>query len=172
MVGQEGFELAQENEMKPYIGAKIYGPYLRKDGREHVVVYFQDYTRQTVSYPKFLMEKRLNRYLNKDETVDHIDRNPLNNSPDNQQILSRSAHARLDVIRLKPQRFTCEVCSKPFQLEGKKLHDAAHNRKKGASGPFCSKSCAGRASHLKGLKSKSVKREKYQLCKNGAGREI
>ena len=35
--------------------------------------------RITLSYPKYLIEVHLDRYLEKEETVDHIDGNFLNN---------------------------------------------------------------------------------------------
>lgn len=72
---------------------KIYGPYLRKDGRQHVVIKYADGTLQTKSYPRLLLEERLGRLLTEDETVDHIDGNFTNNSYENLRILSRSQNA-------------------------------------------------------------------------------
>jgi hypothetical protein len=95
------------------------------------------------------MECKLNRMLNDDETVDHKDDDFTNDVLSNLQILPRIQHAKLDVFRIKPQTFTCQVCQKQFILSGKKLNDAFFNRKKGCSGPFCSKSCAGKATHGK-----------------------
>ncbi len=39
--------------------------------------------------------------------------------------------------------FTCPMCKKEFELEGRKLKDATQNQKRGKAGPFCSKRCAG-----------------------------
>lgn len=90
------------------------------------------------------MELHLGRYLNEDETVDHIDRNPLNNEISNLQVLSRKEHGKLDAIRLKEKTFTCFICGVNFNLVGKKLHCAISNRKSNKAGPFCSKVCAGK----------------------------
>lgn len=126
-----------------YDGYTLYGPYKRKDGREHVILKKQN-KRKTVSYPKYLMEVYLDRYLEKNETVDHIDRDITNNSIDNLRVIRRSEHVTLDVKRYKEQKFTCPWCGAVFDLQSKRLHDAIYNRKQKKSGPFCSRSCAGR----------------------------
>jgi predicted RNA-binding Zn-ribbon protein involved in translation (DUF1610 family) len=122
-----------------YDNCKVYGPYDRKDGRQHVIVIFKDGSRKTVSYPKYLVEKRLDRYLTDDETVDHLD-----GDPSNLQVLSRSEHIKLDVKRLNVQQFPCPMCGEEFELVGPKLSKAIQNRKQGKSGPFCGRSCAGK----------------------------
>lgn len=127
-----------------YTDCKIYGPYLRKDGRQHIIAIYPDKTRKTISYPKYLMEIHLNRYLTEDETVDHIDRDFTNNQISNLKVLPRREHISLDVKRYEAQSFTCPTCSKTFELSGRKLHDAIQNRKRGKFGPFCSRSCAGK----------------------------
>lgn len=63
-----------------YENCKIYGPYLnKKDNRLRCVLIFSDKTKRTISYPKFLIEWYLDRYLDVDKTVDYIDENILNN---------------------------------------------------------------------------------------------
>jgi len=126
-----------------YENCKIYGPYTRKDGRKHVCIILPDKSRTTVSYPKYLIEKHLNRYLEKDETVDHEDRDFTNNSISNLQILTRKEHGQKDARRIRSQTFTCPMCDKIFILEGKRLNDSIQNRKKGNRGPYCGRSCAG-----------------------------
>ena len=60
---------------------KVRGPYKSsKDNRLRCILVFSDKTTKTISYPKYLMEIHLNRYLLENETVDHIDGNPLNNT--------------------------------------------------------------------------------------------
>lgn len=129
-----------------YDECKVYGPYNRKDGRQHVIVIFPDKKRKTVSYPKYLIENHLQRYLEQDETVDHIDCDFTNNSLSNLRILKRGEHTRQDVKRYAGQDFKCPECNKSFSLSGRKLHNAIHNRKKGKAGPFCGRSCAGKYS--------------------------
>ena len=126
---------------------KIYGPYTRKDGRQHVVLY-ENGKRKTVSYPKFLLEKKLGRELLPHETCDHIDGDYTNNSLNNLQVLSRGDNIRKHAA-LRPAEigiFTCPTCNCSFT---KSMPQVRHNRKRNKSGPYCSRSCAGKASALK-----------------------
>lgn len=127
-----------------YEDCKIYGPYLsKKDNRLRIVAIDKNGKKTTVSYPKYLIELHLNRYLTKDETIDHIDCNPHNNEVSNLRVLDCSHHISLDVKRLQSQAFNCSICKRNFSLDGRKLHDAITNRKRNKAGPFCSRSCAG-----------------------------
>lgn len=82
----------------------VLGPYLRKDGRKHIVLNNTALKTgnknkiKTISYPKALMEIQLGRKLLKDETVDHIDENKSNDDLNNLQILSRADNARKAVL--------------------------------------------------------------------------
>lgn len=129
--------------MSVYDGCKIYGPYLRKDGRQHVVVLFPSGDKKTVSYPKYLMEQKLNRFLAKNETVDHYNRDFTDDDLKNLKIKDRSTHAKEDVIRLVSKEFVCPIDNVKFILSEGKLSDAIANRLKNKSGPFCSRKCAG-----------------------------
>ena len=64
----------------------------------------------TMSYPKYIMETYLGRKLEQFETVDHIDKYPLNNAISNLRVLRRSEHSKIDVIRVRPVDFICPVC--------------------------------------------------------------
>lgn len=123
---------------------KVYGPYTRKDGRKHVVIYHPSGYKQTQSYPKYLLQKFLNKHLSSNETVDHIDNNKLNDSLDNLQILTRANNARKEMLRseraAKTYNFICPVCKKAAT---KLLRTVRGNKKKGKAGPFCSRKCAG-----------------------------
>ena len=124
---------------------KVQGPYTRKDGRQHVVLY-KDGVRKTVSYPKYLLEQKLGRSLLPNETCDHIDNDHTNNSLDNLQVLTRSDNARKG-IALRPAEvgtFTCPVCNTSFT---RRMSDVRGNLKKNKSGPYCSRSCAGKGGH-------------------------
>lgn len=119
---------------------KVYGPYTRKDGRQHVVLVEGD-CKRTVSYPKYLMEKHLGRELNDNETVDHTNRDFTDNRIENLQILERSPHSKLDVTRAHLVEITCVLCKKVVYKKGSTLR---HNSKQGKAGPFCSRACAGK----------------------------
>jgi hypothetical protein len=87
------------------------------------------------------MENIIGRYFMKDETVDHIDKNPLNNNISNLRILNRDTHASIDVKRLVPTPFICPICGEMFFLKGDMLNNALFNIKRKKVGPFCSKEC-------------------------------
>jgi hypothetical protein len=122
---------------------KVFGPYTRKDGRQHVVL--QDGPAgklKTVSYPKYLVEQRLGRELDPDEeTIDHIDGNWMNNAPDNIRIISRSQHIKEDAIRVKRLSLPCVECGVVVERHPSDLRARA---KIGAAGPFCSRICSGK----------------------------
>jgi len=123
---------------------KVYGPYKSKsDKRLRISLKFRDNTYKHMSYPKYLMEQHLNRYLTEDETVDHIDGNPLNNEITNLRILSRREHCSNDVIRNKDVKTNCTYCGKEFYITGSKLHNR-NRADRNQSGYFCSKQCSGK----------------------------
>lgn len=127
-----------------YDNCKIYGPYTRKrDNRQIIITIDCNNVKHTISYPKYIMECHLNRYLSKDEQIDHIDGNPLNNNISNLQILHLGQHQKLDAIRNEDVIVKCTYCGKIFKIKGSKI--AQHNRKdKHQSGYFCSKTCSGK----------------------------
>jgi hypothetical protein len=134
----------------PYENDKMLGPYTREeDGRKYMKRYNDCFGENgtTVSYPKYLMEIKLGRYLEEHETVDHIDRDFTNDDTANLRILSHSKHAKEDAIHRCAESFMCQICNKTFTLTGKKLHNASANKWRNRCGPFCSRKCAGKASH-------------------------
>jgi hypothetical protein len=90
--------MLEENFIKTinalYPEYKIYGPYPRKsDGRMQLVL-SKGKAKITKLYAKFLMEVFLERILSKEETIDHINDNPLDDRIENLQILTREENAR------------------------------------------------------------------------------
>lgn len=127
---------------------KVYGPYLRKDGRKHVIEVEENGKRRTVSYPKWLMEQKLGRRLDPDiETVDHIDEDFTNDSYDNLQIMTRLDNARKS--RKPPETYTF-ICPECGIQATKFMRDVRGNWKQGRQGPFCSRKCAGKANQREG----------------------
>jgi hypothetical protein len=134
---------------------KIYGPYSRKD-RRIVVIHYDDGTKSTMQYAKFLMEQHLGRKLNPDkETIDHVDGNAFNDDLSNLQILPRSEHSKLDAKRVQIIKFVCVLCN---NIGFRKANQLNHNANLGKAGPFCSKQCAGKygASVQNGIKKLPV----------------
>jgi len=123
-----------------YEGAKVYGPYSRKDGRQHVCLVWKDGRRRTVSYPKYLVETARGSCLDAGDTVDHINRDFTDNSPSKMQVLSRPEHAALDVKRLVVEPTICAMCSAAFTPTRHQLR-YADGRGKHRAGPFYSGLC-------------------------------
>lgn len=124
---------------------KIYGPYIRPDGRKHVVLYEHGY-RTTMSYPKFLMEKHLNRKLENDEVVHHINHDTNDNRITNLEVKLKDEHYRLhsaEAEGVTTITFNCPECGKEAT---KLMSNVKHNLNRGKSGPFCGRSCAGKHS--------------------------
>jgi hypothetical protein len=94
----------------PYFGYKIYGPYTRKDGRQHIIAYKSKLDKMTVSYPKYIVEVVIGRYLNPDENVHHIDGNFINNSLDNLQIVDKAEHVRAHNQKYEELDVKCVNC--------------------------------------------------------------
>ncbi len=149
---------------------KQYGPYKGKDGRLRIILIFNDKTKKLISYPKYLMEKYLDRYLLENETVDHIDGNPLNNDISNLRVLDRKEHCKNDTTRNKDVVAVCAYCGKEFIIPGNELHN--RNRKdRNSSGYFCSKECSGKyGSEIQNHKREvnpveKINPEKYRIHK-------
>lgn len=127
---------------------RVNGPYVhtsgRLKGRKYVNIIDVDGKRTSMLYSRYLMEEKLGRKLSYDETVDHIDEDPSNDSLDNLQIVSRSENSKKSA-RLRREieyiEFDCILCGKPGKQQAKNFR---HNRNQGKAGPFCSRSCAGK----------------------------
>ena len=125
---------------------KLYGPYVSKqDGRRRVVLVFNDGTKTTRSYAKYLYELHIGP-VPEGLTVDHIDEIKDNDFIDNFQLLTRmenAAKAWLREDRQRQQYFKgiCSECNSEFE---KPLNHVKHNKKQSKAGPFCSRSCAGK----------------------------
>lgn len=126
-----------------YENYKFYGPYKAKDGRLRLFIKNKNGDKHTISYPKYIIELHLGRYLEKNEQVDHIDGNPLNNNIENLQILKLKNHQILDALRNNDVTVNCKYCNKLFTIKGKLL--SGRNRPdKPNYGYFCSRQCSGK----------------------------
>ena len=104
-----------------YENCRIQGPYERPDGKLIVIITKENDNKSTISYPKYLMECQLNRYLDRDEIIDHIDKNPFNNDLSNLRVLNRRKHIYTYVKKNKDVITTCQYCGKELTSSGSKL---------------------------------------------------
>lgn len=121
---------------------KVYGPYLRYDGRKHVVL-VDKFTKKktTMSYPKYLYQITHNVILKDDQTIDHVDRDFTNDSLDNLVVRSLVEHGKLDARRVKLIKIECVWCG---AIAHKKARYLTHSSRLGKAGPFCGKVCSGK----------------------------
>jgi hypothetical protein len=105
-------------------------------------IYFEDGTKSTKSYPKWLMEQKLGRELHPTkETIDHIDGDFTNNDFSNLRIVPMGKHAKEDSVYVKDVKVICLQCGDEFY---RRARDLDRNARLGKAGPFCSKQCAGK----------------------------
>lgn len=121
-----------------------WGPYLNNEGRQIVVVRLPDGKKKTTSYARYLLEQKLGRYLTQLEEADHIDNNFYNDHIDNLQILSLIENRAKGRSR-KYVEAICKYCKSRFLLTLSQYRHNQVNQQK--DGPFCSKSCVGKAHH-------------------------
>ena len=123
---------------KLYPDCVVYGPYTNsKDGRRRIVLY-NGIKRTAKQYAKLKMEVLIGRILTKYETVDHIDRNFLNDRYSNLQILNKKLHASKDALKRKEHMATCVWCGSKFKLSKEQVNKRSQRK----AGPFCSRSCS------------------------------
>ncbi len=119
---------------------KIYGPYKNNYGRLFVRIKTENGI-ITQSYPRFLLEQKLNRKLLVDEDIHHIDGDCLNNDLCNLEIKKHGVHQKEHSLKLPLTiNKTCCICGETFLL-------TPEQRKKFSRGKlnrfFCSRKCAG-----------------------------
>ena len=123
--------------------------YYCKDGR--IRIYDKD-EQKVISYPKYLMETKLNRKLKPFEQVHHIDGNPLNNDISNLEIRSLGEHQKEHSQKYFDKQMICSVCQKEFIWTAKQqryyFSNMSRKNLKRSEKICCSKHCAGLSAHI------------------------
>ena len=152
----------------------VLGPYLRKDGRKHVVLNNSLLPKgapgklKTISYPKALIEIEKNSTLLTNETVDHIDCDFTNNDLSNLRVLPRNIHCKQDAIRYNDTTVNCLYCGAIIELTGPQVKTLVSNAHRGKVGPFCGKTCSGRYGKdvQMGVPPRFVDLDKHKITKS------
>lgn len=77
-------------------------------------------------YHRHVAFLKLGRWLTKKDDVHHIDKNKLNNNPDNLKILSRFEHAKLHAPKSIRIKIICPQCNKGFYILKSKKEKRTH----------------------------------------------
>lgn len=123
-----------------------YNVYVCSDNRTRA---YDKVTKKVTSYPRIIMENKLNRKLNINEDVHHVDGNPLNNNPNNLEVIKHGDHQSYHNKKYKDKYMICPLCGKNFLWTIKQQRTFYSNKsrnnpqRKNSKGPFCSKKCAG-----------------------------
>jgi len=127
----------------PYDKYKLYGPYFHKVEKRNYVMLVSKEHRSTTAYARYLMAVHLKRILAKEEQVDHIDGNCLNDVLDNLQLLSRLDNIKKSIVQNDMRRcmvkLQCPNCGKIFSKERRNTHLVITTRKFTS----CSRHCMG-----------------------------
>jgi hypothetical protein len=126
----------------PYHPEKVRGPYTGSGNRKYVELFVEG-KRIWYPYARYLLECDIGRLLTKDEHVHHINGNKLDDSLSNLKYMKRAEHSSLhnSYKQVEMFEFRCPVCGEEARQPAAQVR---HNRKLGASGPFCSRRCAGK----------------------------
>jgi len=120
----------------PFINYKAAYLVINKEPRRNVILVKEDNTKTTMSYARYLMSIHLGRFLTKEEHVDHIDNNKMNDCIENYQILSQLENNRKSSKGRKYIKMRCPNCGKIFDIR----YNQSHIQKKGKFSS-CSRTC-------------------------------
>lgn len=131
---------------KPYDDYWLYIVHHRKENRRmaNLVSKTDNSIRTTISYARYLMSVHLNRVLEKDEHVDHIDNDKMNDVITNLQILSPQENKLKQEIHnsiVNPKFVTlkCSSCAIIFEYPARNYR---FHSKHGQQKFHCSRQCS------------------------------
>lgn len=114
--------MVREEAKYPYNDYYLYKVYHKNENRNYAVLVPKDKTsglkRHTIAFARYLVSTNLKRFLTKDEEVDHIDNNKMNDVIENLQILSRDENVNKQICYhgRKYVELRCPICKKTFEM--------------------------------------------------------
>ena len=127
--------------------------YLNKDNRLRVYIPGRS-VKSCFSYPKYLMEQVLDKKLESDDHIHHIDGNPLNNNIQNLKVMKLKEHKlyhdnhKQNHKEYNDEKMICPICGTEFIWTGDNKKDFIKRAKLNRIlyvpyQPCCSKRCTG-----------------------------
>ena len=129
----------------PYDDYYLYKVHHKKENRNYAILIPIDENknlhRTTLSYARYLMSVKLQRFLLPEEQIDHIDNDKTNDSIENLQILTKKQNNVKEALRhnKKVLVYKCPNCGKIFYREYKN-----RNVYKNYKTICCSRRCSGK----------------------------
>lgn len=121
---------------------KLFGPYVSKEGRAYFVLVYkgENRNRKTILRARAVMEVSLGRLLQPTETVDHKNRNKLDDTVDNLQIMTKKENSAKSAVRRVETQVFCINCGRAFTPSTRQKSKAKSIT---GAGPFCGRKCTG-----------------------------
>lgn len=117
---------------------KARGPYTRPDTRRIMVIYYEDGSRSTMTYARYLVLQ--SQKLDAEEVVHHINEDKTDDRLENYEVLTNSEHVK----KHNPKQYVtlvCEYCGSSFT---KLASWEKRQARKRTAGPYCSRHCQGK----------------------------
>lgn len=112
---------------------------INKEPRRVATLRKSDGTMISMSYAKYLYTSYYKCVINKDDNIDHINGNKMDDRIENLQVISGKYNRQKDHKKKEMLMLICPVCGKEFLYEKRNL--SSH------SNPCCSRKCGGIKSH-------------------------
>jgi hypothetical protein len=112
---------------------------INKEPRRVATLRKSDGTMISMSYAKYLYTSYYKCDINKDDNIDHINGNKMDDRIENLQVISGKYNRQKDHKKKEMLMLICPVCGKEFLYEKRNL--SSHPN------PCCSRKCGGIKSH-------------------------
>lgn len=117
-----------------------------KEPRRVCLLVRKDGSQTSMSYARYLMSCHLGRFLSKEEHVDHIDNDRMNDIISNYQLLTITENNRKSARPKGSNVLVCPICNKTFVRTNRQIY--------GKTNMACSRKCGYVKTSMKLSKSK------------------